>query len=135
MLLYRLASDDDAPLTAPTKRFSIGSESVISFDSKYPAFAPRGLVPYVYDPDADIDDGKLTPGDPDDELHMLEDPGFSWSWRGCANVAVIAVLVGALLSLFIVYPVLLYVRDLDERDATAGNTVHINSTGQMVEFL
>ena len=121
MLLYRLASDEDAALlTPPTKkRFSIGSDSMLSYDSKYPAFAPRGMVPYVYDPDADIDDGKLTPGDPDDELHVLEDPGFSWSWRGLANVGVLVILVLALLCLFIFYPVYLYFRDSDMRQQIA----------------
>jgi hypothetical protein len=130
MLLYRLASDDDAALAAPSKRFSIGSESVASFDSKYPAFAPRGMVPYVYDPDTDIDDGKLTPGDPDDELHMLEEPGFSWSWRGFANIGLILILIGALLCLFILYPVILAVRD-STRNQEIQNNVHINATGQV----
>lgn len=126
MLLYRLASDDDQQLlTAPTKRFSIGSESIISFDSKYPAAAPRGMVPYVYDPE--LDDKALN--DVDDELHRIEDPHFRWSWRGMANVGILVLLIAALLSLFILYPVLYFVKT-NARNVAIDNNIHINGTGQ-----
>lgn len=124
MLLYRLASEDDQLLTAPTKRFSIGSESVFSFDSKYPATAPRGMVPYVYDPE--LDDTNL---DADDALHRIEDPNWRWSWRGIANVGVLLVLIFALLSLFVLYPVLSFVRN-NARNLAIDNNIHINETGQ-----
>ncbi|KAI5115630.1 hypothetical protein M0805_000612 [Coniferiporia weirii] len=125
MLLYRLASDDDALLTAPTKRFSIGSESVLSFDSKYPATAPRGMVPYIYDPE--LDDDKIL--DADDELHRIDDPSFSWSWRGLANVGLLLLLISALLCLFILYPVLIFVQN-NARNLAIDNNIHINGTGQ-----
>lgn len=134
MLLYRLASEDDAALlTAPnlnkrdSNRLSVGSESVISFnsDSKYPANAPRGMVPYLYEPE--LDDGKNF--DADDELHRIEDPTFSWSWRGIANFGLLLILIGALLCLFILYPVLYFLRN-NTRLLAIDNNVHVNSTGQ-----
>lgn len=134
MLLYRLASEDDtALLAAPnlhhrdSNRFSVGSESVISFnsDSKYPVNSPRGMIPYLYEPE--IDDGKNF--DADDELHRLEDPGLTWSWRGIANFGLLLILVGALLCLFILYPVLYFLRNSD-RLLAIDNNVHVNSTGQ-----
>ena len=126
MLLYRLASEDDQQLlTAPNKRFSIGSESVFSFDSKYPASAPRGMVPYVYDPEND--DKNLD--DVDDELHAIGDPGFGWSWRGVANIGVLVLLIAAILSLFVLYPILYFVRN-NARDTAIDNNIHINVTGQ-----
>lgn len=131
MLLYRLASDDDsASLQVPNKRFSIGSESVLSFgsDSKYPAgmgSAPRGMVPYVFDPTTE--DDKIM--DADDELHRIEDPNFRFSWRGVANVGLLVVLVVALLCLFILYPVVIFVHD-HTRNVAIDSNIHINSTGQ-----
>lgn len=129
MLLYRLASDEDSiSLQAPRKRFSIGSESVLSFgsDSKYPAgSAPRGMVPYVYDPA--LDDDKIV--DADDELHRIEDPHFRLSWRGIANIGLLVALIAALLCLFILYPVVIFVRDRSRNVAIESN-IHINSTGQ-----
>lgn len=125
MLLYRLASEDDQFLSAPAKRFSIGSESVFSFDSKYPTgSAPRGMIPYVYDPESE--DKNL---DPDDELHRIDDPSFAWSWRGIANFSVLIVLITALLALFVLYPVFTFVRD-NKKNLAIDNNIHINATGQ-----
>ncbi|THH08101.1 hypothetical protein EW145_g2925 [Phellinidium pouzarii] len=129
MLLYRLASDDEKLLSAPTNRFSIGSDSVISFDSKYPAAAPRGMVPYIYDPE--LEDDKVL--DADDELHRIEDPSFGWSWRGIANVGLLLVLIAALLCLFILYPVLVFVRN-DARNLAIDSNIHINGTGQAADL-
>ena len=130
MLLYRLASDDDhrALLTAPPSRtrFSIGSESVLSFDSKYPTDKPRGMVPYVYDPELD---GDKEGNDPDDELHRIEDPSFGWSWRGIANVGLLLLVIAGILSLFIAYPVVNYVRN-NAKNLAIDNNIHINATGQ-----
>lgn len=130
MLLYRLASDDDSILLqAPQKRFSIGSESVLSFgsDSKYPigaGSAPRGMVPYVYDPgdEKELDNAE-------DELHRIEDPHFRFSWRGVANIGLLVGLIAALLCLFILYPVVIFVHD-HARSVAIDSNIHINATGQ-----
>ena len=120
MLLYKFASEDDAALPAPSRRLSIGSE--LSFDGKYPSGTPRGVIPYVYDPD--LDDGG-----PEDDFMKLEDPGFTWSWRGFANFGLLITLIIALLCLFIAYPVIYFVTN-DDRLNAIDNNIHINATGQ-----
>ncbi|KAH8110124.1 beta-glucan synthesis-associated [Phellopilus nigrolimitatus] len=128
MLLYRMASaaEDDQTLAAPDNRFSIGSESVLSFNNKYPTATLRGMVPYVYDPELD-DNGNLL--DADDELHRIDDPKFSWSWRGIANFGLLFILIGALLSLFVMYPVL-YALENNKKNLAIDDNIHINGTGQ-----
>lgn len=140
MLLYRLASDDDKDsnsqaLLAPgnnlsSKRFSIGSESVFSFDSKYPTAAPRGMVPYVYDPELDAEGFDAA----DDELHRLEEPSFAWSWRGFANIGLLLLLIAALLCLFILYPVLTFLHN-NSRNLAIDNNIHINASGQLPSLI
>ncbi|TDL14840.1 beta-glucan synthesis-associated [Rickenella mellea] len=126
MLLYRLASEEEQYLVAPSNRFSIGTDSIFSVDSKYPqGVTPRGIVPYVYDP-ASEDDKDI---DADDLLHQIDDPHFAWSWRGLANVGLIMLLIAALLCLFIFYPVLSFFRNNARNLAIDGN-IRINATGQ-----
>lgn len=129
MLLYRLASDDDQALTVPNRRASFGSDSALSFDGKYPSGTPRGMIPYVYDPEVE-EAGKL---DADDELHNLDDPKFAWSWRGIANFGLLFALITALLCLFILYPVLVFVKNNPRLQAIDSN-IHINGTGQNPVF-
>ncbi|RDB14975.1 putative beta-glucan synthesis-associated protein C23H3.11c [Hypsizygus marmoreus] len=115
---------------------SSSGSSFISFDSKYPtsnrdsAFptAPRGLVPYAYDPGLD----EL---DPVDEEDMLHDPAAKgrrpnqFPWRGIMNVTVLVSLILALLCLFVFYPVLTFYRNEAKNSRIDGN-IRINSTGQ-----
>ena len=83
-----------------------------SSDSKYPTgtiMTQRGaLVPYAYDPL--LDDEKNTD---DDLLHDASAPDkkSSFPWRGIGNVSALALLLAALLTLFIGYPVITYARD------------------------
>ena len=122
MILYRLAAADDMsalhpPRSAWHNRDSIASTSdqsvfSLSSDSKYPSgvFAhSRGLVPYAYDPDTEN-----VPED-DDYLHEPDfkdktEGGF-WSGRGWLNIGALVLLVVALLSLFICYPVVSYYQE------------------------
>ncbi|KAF5313575.1 hypothetical protein D9611_010170 [Ephemerocybe angulata] len=159
MILYRLADDprdrDSAfinnslqpPKLGQRNSMASSRDSMYSFsgDSKYPSGVgvgvgvgyipqPRGLVPYAYEPE--LDDG----GPPDEE-DLLHDPnekgdfrgrrGRGWEvpWRGILNVAVIVVLIGALLCLFVLYPVVRYYGDRERNLRIEGN-VRINATGQ-----
>ena len=120
MILYRLAAVDDMGALLPPRntwhiRDSMASTSdqslfSLSSDSKYPSgvFAhSRGLIPYAYEPDTDN-----APED-DDHLHepelkdKNEGVGF-WSGRGWLNLGALALLIFALLALFICYPVVSY---------------------------
>ncbi|KAL5483653.1 hypothetical protein ACEPAI_8886 [Sanghuangporus weigelae] len=120
MLLYKLAIEDDPNLPVPNRRSSFGSD--LSFDGKYPSGTPRGVIPYVYDPD--LDDGG-----PEDDFMKLDEPRFSWSWRGIANFGLLFTLIIALLCLFILYPVVYFVTNND-RLLAIDNNIHINATGQ-----
>ena len=119
MILYRLAAVDDMGTLTPPRntwhRDSIASASdqslfSLSSDSKYPSgiFAhSRGLVPYAYDPDTD------NVPEEDDHLHEpdLKDKNEGvgcWTGRGWLNIGALALLISALLSLFICYPVVSY---------------------------
>lgn len=139
MVLYRLAAESpDEPLLPPKlssyQRDSIASssgESVFSLssDSKYPsghASNSRGFIPYAYDPDTDLKD------DDDDNLHRADyGDGKStfWSYRGLLNIGVLVLLIGALLTLFVCYPVVNFVRTNARNLAIDGN-IRINATGQ-----
>ncbi|GLB40793.1 putative glycoside hydrolase family 16 protein [Lyophyllum shimeji] len=157
MLLYRLASDEDAHLPAdsshllPPPKFPAGANrsstisssgsSFVSLDSKYPlhlapssnrdsAFptAPRGLVPYEYDPAVD----EMEPPDEEDFLHDPNVKGVrktNFPWRGILNVAVLLGLILALLCLFVFYPVLTFYRNEARNQKIDGN-IRINATGQ-----
>ncbi|KAG6916687.1 hypothetical protein DXG01_005812 [Tephrocybe rancida] len=129
MLLYRLAGEEDllppavsmssrdsARLLPPPKlagnrdsTMSSGA-SLASFDSQYPLShsnrnsvfptAPRGLVPYEYDPAMD----ELDPIDDEDLLHDPKSHGIRktrFLWRGVLNVTALMTLILALLSIHI----------------------------------
>ena len=139
MVLYRLAGDDHGEYLLPPKalanRDSVASSSgdsifSLSSDSKYPSGMPsRGaFVPYAYDPDTDLKDegdeeDPLHTGDPDDKR------GTFCSIRGFLNVGVLVILILALLTLFVCYPVLNFYTNLPRNTAIDGN-VRINATGQ-----
>ena len=141
MILYRLAAIDDMGALLPPRntwnnRNSMASTSdqslfSLSSDSKYPSgvFAhSRGLVPYAYDPDTD------NVAEEDDHLHEpdLKDKndGVSiWSGRGWLNIGALAILILALLSLFICYPVVSYYQQNARRQRLSGNT-RVNGTSE-----
>jgi hypothetical protein len=143
MILYRLAAVDDMGALLPPRntwhnRDSVASTSdqslfSLSSDSKYPSgvFAhSRGLVPYAYDPDTD------NVAEEDDYLHEpdLKDNNDAvnfWSSRGWLNIGALALLVLALLTLFICYPVLSYYQ-LDARNRRMIGNTHVNDTTQGV---
>ncbi|KAI0365988.1 beta-glucan synthesis-associated [Pilatotrama ljubarskyi] len=145
MVLYRLAADDASAAgntdhLAPPKAFhnrdsvvSSSGDSVFSLssDSKYPSglvVGTRGFVPYAYDPDVDKD----APDDDDDLLHT-PDYGRNrrsyWSKRGILNVGVLVLLVAAVLTLFLCYPLLDFFRN-EARNVAITANVRINGTGQ-----
>jgi hypothetical protein len=119
--------------------------SVVSFNSasKYPsgfesgfAFPPkeRGLVAYAYDPSLD----ELILAAPDDE-DFLHDPslpmrvtkrrGCQINWRGLGNVGLLILVIAALLALFVLYPVLAFLKN-EGRRLLIDENPRINSTGQ-----
>lgn len=141
MVLYRLATESDTGALLPPKmggegnRASVASDSgdsifSLSSDSKYPtgvSYGQRGLVPYAYDPE--IDDK-----DPVDEEDLLHDPsrdmkGAGFAWRGFVNVGVLILLILALMTLFLAYPVLSFAQNNARNLAIDGN-IRINGTGQ-----
>ena len=141
MVLYRLASDDTAneallPPKALQNRDSVASSSgdsifSLSSDSRFPTGPPtqRGFVPYAYDPELEKD----SPDDDDDILHKPEygrDKRSYCSWRGVMNVSVLVILIGALLALFISYPLIDFIRNESRNLAITTNTA-VNSSGQV----
>ncbi|KAF8066536.1 beta-glucan synthesis-associated protein-domain-containing protein [Lyophyllum atratum] len=140
MILYRRAEASDDALLPPSlpHRSSMISNSGDSFvslssDSKYPAgmMTPeRGLIAYAYDPS--LDDGEAM-----DDMDVLHDPrrkvvkvaGRPMSWRGFKNIAALLMLIVALLTLFVFYPVYLFFTDNGVKARIVGNT-RINATGQ-----
>ena len=145
MILYRLADD---PQTRYQKRITAtGSSSLLhpqfnhrpSSEESTFSFTPsplstpsalRGLVAYLYDPSLDLSQ----PIDDEDRLH---DPSIKdnflgekqlLSWRGLTNMGVLLVLISALVSLFILYPVLTFVKDR-ARNLNIGENININGTG------
>lgn len=139
MVLYRLAGDDHGEYLLPPKtlanRDSVASSSgdsifSLSSDSKYPSGPPtRGaFVPYAYDPDLDLKDE----GDDEDLLHTGDpdtNKGTIFSIRGILNLGVLVILICALLTLFVCYPVLNFYHNIARNQAIDGN-VRINATGQ-----
>jgi hypothetical protein len=140
MILYRLADPHDDllfPPVPPTRDSTSGDSFVsLSADSKYPAgtsFATeRGLIAYPYDPF--VDDPDAT----DDDI-FNEQKGAAFnsnsglSSRGLWNLTVLLLMLAALLSLFIVYPVFIALHDNGRSLLIVGNA-RINSTGQ-AEFV
>lgn len=142
MILYRRAEASEDVLLPPSmphahrnSTFSISGDSFVSLssDSKYPAgmaTQERGLIAYAYDPTVDDD----TPMDEEDLLHNPSEKdvtirGRSRSWRGFKNLAALGILIGALLSLFVVYPIIDFFRH-DRRDSLIVANTRINATGQ-----
>lgn len=142
MVLYRLALGDDhneflQPPKVLQQRDSVASsegDSIFSLssDSKYPSgfIGQRGgFVPYAYDPDLDSKDEV-----DDDDLPQKggfgdDSSGFSFSSRGILNVGVLLALIGALLALFVAYPIVTFYRDSNRNLAIDGN-IRVNATGQ-----
>lgn len=146
MILYRLASEDDNSVLIPPRSTIYQRDSVVSTsdqsifslsaDSKYPSglvTSTRGLVPYAYDPETETELGT----DEDDLLHEPDNKDkqslYMWSGRGWLNVGALLLLIVALLSLFICYPVVSYYNLNAYNALVAGNT-HINSNGQIDSF-
>ncbi|KAH7890663.1 beta-glucan synthesis-associated [Phlebopus sp. FC_14] len=143
MVLYRFAGQDDhrRPLLPPRNVFqnrdsflstSRDSEFSLSHDSKYPvtsfALNQRGLIPYAYDPSDEKDVEEDDPIHDLDEKRSVASSGIAL--RGLLNVGVLVVLIGGLLSLFIAYPIVSYVHDLERSEAITGNTL-VNESGQV----
>ncbi|KAG6811656.1 hypothetical protein H0H92_006418 [Tricholoma furcatifolium] len=160
MLLYRLASDDDRARSnaSPSSssrdsahllssrngrgnsrhRDGTASSSSTSSDPRYPLSGTRHsafptinrvLVPYEYDPTLD----ELDPTDDEDMIHDPTLHGHRKSrfpWRGILNVMVLGGLIIAFLSLFILYPVLMFYRDASRNSKIDGN-IRVNGTGQV----
>ena len=140
MILYRLAAVDNMGALLPPRntwhnRDSLASTSdqsvfSLSSDSKYPSGVfshSRGLVPYAYDPDTD------NLPEEDDYLHEPEfkdkNEGVSlWSSRGWLNLGALAILIVALLALFICYPVVSYYQ-MDSRNRSLNGNSVINGSG------
>ena len=144
MILYRLAAVDDMSALHPPRntwhnRNSIASTSdqsvfSLSSDSKYPSglFShSRGLVPYAYDPDTD------NLPEEDDYLHepelkdKNEGVGFLSS-RGWLNIGALALLVVALLSLFICYPVVSYYQQNSRNQELIAENTPINNPSENI---
>lgn len=158
MVLYRLADERDRPTSNlvttngsdhdsllvppkfPSNRESVLStsgDSIFSFhsDSKYPSGMPgtqRGLVAYPYDPVLD----ELDAPDEEDFLHDPTSKGGmrgqrgAFPWRGIMNVSILLLLILALLSLFVFYPVLQFFRDRPRNEQIVGN-IRVNNTGKI----
>ncbi|TFK35995.1 hypothetical protein BDQ12DRAFT_262827 [Crucibulum laeve] len=147
MILYRLedvsslGSGGLLPPTAPhlANRASVYSTSGDSFvsissDSKYPlglAAAEHGVIAYAWDPldDDDDDDApdSLYSSHPDSKSPIKERKDFSY--RGLTNISGLVILFGAIIALFVVYPVVsFYHNDGVETKITMNS--RINATGQ-----
>ncbi|KAL0572397.1 hypothetical protein V5O48_009557 [Marasmius crinis-equi] len=138
---------------APRPPFANGSGSIPGSPST-PASAPlalnapRGLIPYAYDPAVD----SLLPDDEEDVLHdpnasaeaekrlysqggLLYHDGkrkggnSSWSWRGFSNLGLLSLVLLALIALFLLYPVVTELDTRGIRSAIDGN-IRVNATGQ-----
>jgi beta-glucanase (GH16 family) len=140
MVLWGLATADNQGILLPPPSFtadqrgsflSTGSRDsmwTLSSDSKFPSATIRGgLVPYAWDPTADMDDV-----DEEDSLHALDSvdkPPSLLNPRSISNLGVLFLLVSCLLGLFIALPVVTYVQNsghslfLDE--SSGGNTIDV----------
>lgn len=75
--------------------------------------------------------------EPDDALHlptvrggkMVEDADLSFSRRGIANVGCLTILCTGILMLFIGYPIMTYVQDLNT--TTTSSNLGVNASGQV----
>lgn len=133
MILYRRADLETALTDA--KRQSLPPDYYLSLssDSKYPVgfLTEHGLVAYAYDPSLD----EREPLDEEDMLHspdakIVNIPGRPTSWRGLKNFGMLALLVAALLTLFIGFPIIEFFHDNGSNALIVGN-INVNSTGQV----
>lgn len=86
-------------------------------------------MPYVYDPEMD---DKLPPDD-EDNLHDPDGKMKSASIfgiRGFLNVGVLLILIAAIMALFVLYPVISFLRNNARNLAIDGN-IRVNGTGQV----
>ncbi|SJL10124.1 related to KRE6-glucan synthase subunit [Armillaria ostoyae] len=78
--------------------------------------------------------------EPDDALHlptvrggkMVEDADLSFSKRGIANVGCLTILCTGILMLFIGYPIMTYVQDLNT--TTTSSNLGVNASGQVPDI-
>ncbi|KAH9965331.1 beta-glucan synthesis-associated [Russula dissimulans] len=142
MVLWRLITTDESgvllpppSLSADQQRASVLSTAsrdstwTLSSDSKYPSGPPTtfrsGLVPYAWDPSVDEQDDT----DEVDSLHApdaVDKPISVFNPRSISNIGVLIILIGALLSLFIAYPILTYVRH-------NGTNFFLDQTGNAID--
>jgi len=136
MILYRLTDFDElAPPKMPLNRKSSAGDSVISIssDSKYPSAAnalARGFVPYAYNP---LDD--IAPDNEEDAIHdprSLDVSSKGLHWRGLVNIGMLLLILGAIITLFVAYPIVTDFHDNGRAARIVGNT-RINKTGQAVD--
>jgi hypothetical protein len=143
MILYRCADlTTEDVLHPPTPShlhrdsvLSVSGDSIVSLssDSKYPTAtiaSDRGLIAYAYDPSLD-ELGSATPAD-DDYLHGPDEKHpqqLGLSLRGVFNVLTLVALLTALISLFVVYPVISFFRN-NSRNVLITFNANINGSGQ-----
>lgn len=87
-------------------------------------------MPYAYDPDLDSKD-EMDDDDSAEKGGFGEDDGggCACSTRGVLNLGVLVLLIGALLALFVLYPVLTFIRDRGSVFVLDGSNTRANSTG------
>ncbi|KAH8827236.1 beta-glucan synthesis-associated [Flagelloscypha sp. PMI_526] len=147
-----LSEKDEGQLLPPrvvghgTRDSMMSTTSSFDSDSKYSAafgggdgtMRSRGqLVPYMFDPEADVEDAE----DDTDMLHDPVGPGKyrkrtytnTFPWRGLANFSTLSLLIGGLLCLFIFYPVYESITNAPQLNLISNNT-HVNATGQAPKF-
>lgn len=141
MILYRRADAQDDVFPPPAfphaNRDSVISTSGESFvslsaDSKYPAgilATERGLIAYAFDPFMDDQDPNEEDPLHDPEGRVFKSSGHQLSGRGLRNLTVLLLMLAGLLSLFVVYPVFMFLHDNGRNILIVENT-RINSTGQ-----
>ncbi|KAI3607332.1 glycoside hydrolase family 16 protein [Moniliophthora roreri] len=147
-LLPSSPSPAHSPYLAPRAALASAPSTPLSSSAPLPLNAPRGLVPYAYDPAVD----SLLP---DDEEDILHDPnatpeaekklytrggllyhngkgghgGGHWSWRGCYNLGLLILLMLSLVALFLGYPVITEFTGRARKNLIDGN-IRVNATGQ-----
>lgn len=134
MILYHLPVD--GPLSPPpnmnrlTMMSTNSRDSTISYsdDSKYPGTPnEHGVQPYLYDPE--VDGGTFDKED----LEALQADKSHFSLRGTINVVALIVILGALIGLFVIYPVT-SLGKVDIRHGRIMGNRYINETGQATGF-
>ncbi|KAK7062740.1 hypothetical protein VNI00_000228 [Paramarasmius palmivorus] len=147
-LLPSSPSPAHSPHLAPRPALVSAPSTPSSVSAPLPLNAPRGLIPYAYDPAAD----SLLP---DDEEDILHDPNASaedekklyarggllyhngkggdrdgnWSCRGFSNLGLLLLLILALITLFLGYPVITEFTGRARKNLIDGN-IRVNATGQ-----